>query len=1294
LLFIGALAPAETLGMTDTPAPPVQGDASAATPASAAEAMGAPTGTDAPVEATATPEGTISPEPTQTPEQSSPPEDTQTAAPTETPVAEDTPPVCTVEGCPHITYDENGNPVALCPLGEWMLAHGVGIHTKATTALASPLFAAPAPGAFSLIEGTTTLYRSGTYILSGGSALSTVIVRDNLAVALVLRGATIGSLTVGAGVSMEIDFSGQSEIDSMHAGSGQITLDGTGHLTVGAMVDLGTANLTMLGGSIALPAGAQSRNGRVCFVCDAGGATSATLDGDSFPFTTPDAGGQAHLWLPPLGGGNSYRSAVSGGVLAVRSSEPDPSVTGSFDMDGADDFVAVANQSTSIISSGGAPRSHTLRVDQSGVSLVFSNILLGGAAQIALDTAARIHVNGACSMGDISGTSAASVTGSGTLTADAVTLPTLRCASGVRLVYGSAGGGWQAGWQQLTSPIAPATATALRYSGKNVAMAYAASAAATLYAPLPTPAAGMRYDVRAEGTVLTVMQIPEGTQTLVLTDAGLTITSDGNYVIVSDGATAGSITVADGVHANVQLRGVSARGALALGAGVAITLDLNGSNRLTGGISVASGATLKVQGVGALLSGAVSGAGSKKITVAAGTNLSLASGGSLGTSTLKPTLIRVTDTTFSALADTAVTLRIGTDKPFATTTSAGGMVTLWGSRARTNAAVVVLSRANTYAEILTGTTANPDALPEINAVQSHTPGYVTFQVTGAQTAGIQAYVNRGSLAMPDTFVPDALQVPRLYGECNVPGLRAGDEVTYRAYAARQAGQALSAGTADAFQFSEQYTFTVGTPRKIYTLSNQSKEFDQNPFSFRSGLIPEGATVTYYKGDVALHSAPTDVGTYTAVVVIPAGHAEYMPTSVSVTVTIKRKVVLIQPAPAFKIKGTPDPVFTYTYTGTFAFDTVSGPLGRESGEHYGNYPYHTRWLVAADYYELVIDPSYPMFFIDWGPGHYIRVDPLSIIDPVHQVLTFSDGKKLDLILRTGNRLNISGAGYGEIVFDTDDRRVRPFTPQLRLKRGYDEAMILIEAEPEINDDGGYATDADGRLLLSPRTLSLSAAQLSRFKAQRITALGFRLQGVLCAVELAQLQSDAVRAAMADAGMHMTGARYRITLRPVQSVSDLATYPEDVQIDKALGAVMMHVSIEVQSGGQTLDIAWLISSARTAFDASALLADAALATPEIAEITVGRTQGDAPQEDALTTDTMELVQRIMREKLNALGVRLNCYEGGIQPLDSQLVVPYTASETEALAYTAMMQTSPFLMARHLRNGLYGLAASVAP
>ncbi|MPN46047.1 hypothetical protein SDC9_193627 [bioreactor metagenome] len=161
-----------------------------------------------------------------------------------------------------------------------------------------------------------------------------------------------------------------------------------------------------------------------------------------------------------------------------------------------------------------------------------------------------------------------------------------------------------------------------------------------------------------------------------------------------------------------------------------------------------------------------------------------------------------------------------------------------------------------------------------------------------------------------------------------------------------------------------------------------------------------------------------------------------------------------------------------------------------------------------------------------------------------------------------------------------------------------------------------------------------------------------------------------------------------------VSDLADYPEDAQTDKALGAVMMHVRIEAVSGGQALDIAKLIPSARTSFDASAYLTGAADTTPEIAEMVVGKKQADAVDEDALTTDTMELMLRIMQERLGAPGVALKYYEGGVKTLDSQLVVPYTASETEALPYTAVMQTSPFLMVRHLRNGLYGLASAVAP
>ncbi len=1297
LLGQQALALSETEGVMATPTALVT-----AAPAPAAAAADSPTGTQAdptaqpsePAADTETPEATVTPGESG----SSLPTDTDvppaTTSPGDTTAPEDTPPICTVEGCTHIVYGPDGTPTAICPLGEWMLAHGEGLHKPTDQMPASAMFTVASPGAVTLTAGTTAIYRSGTYILSGGSDTSTVTVHDKLAVALVLRGATIGHLQLGDHVSMEVDFTQKSVVGSMHAGSGQIVFDGTGSLTVGEVDDLSGADLSMAGGSIDMPSGAASGNGRVRFDCDAAGASSATVDGASYPFTTPDAGGRAHLWLPALGGGDSYNGAVSGGVLVVRSVEADPSVTDAFDMDGTDEFTAAANHSTSIISSGGVPKNHLLVVDQSGVSLVFGNILLGSAADIRMDVAGRMHVNGACSVGDIGGSGTVSLTGSGTLYADAINASALRCAGSLRVTYGAAGGSWQSGWRQLTSPIDLATVTGLTYNGKAYAIASMAGEASTFYARLPAPAGGMKYDVQASGTALKAIQIPEGTQTLTLTNAGLSITANGDYVILADGATTGAITVAGGVRADILLRSVSTGGSLALGTGAGVQLALEGSNRFGGGISVAGSATLSVSGQGALLSGAVSGDGSNHITVAAGTNLSLASGSKLGKSTLQPTLIQVTDAGLSPITNRALTLRIGTDNPFATTTGANGMVTLWASRSRTNASVVVLSQANTYAEILTGTTANPEGLPEITAVTGHPQGYVTYQTTGAQTSGVQAYIGRGGVDMPDTFVPTALHVPRLFGECNIPGIKTGDVITYRVYAAKQAGQTLSAATADAFQFSDTYTFTVGTPRKMFKLGSQSKEYDRAAFSFGSGVIPHGATVTYFKGTTELHAAPSEVGEYTAVIAIPAGHDDYIPATVSVKVTIRRKVVLIQPEPASKIKGQPDPPFVYAYTGTFDGDTVTGPLGREKGEFHGNYPYHTKWLVAADYYELVIDPTYPMFFIDWGPGHYIKVDPLSIIDPVHQVLTFSDGKKLDLILRTGDRLTISGVSYGTMVIDPDDRRTRPFTPELRLKHGYDQALLIIQAEPEINDDGGYATDADGKLILSPRTVSLSQFQLARFKAQRITALAFRLQGVMFVLDLTQLESDAVRAAMVTAGMTQMGVRYQITLQPVGSVKDLAAYPEDVQTDKALGDPMTHVRIEAVSGGKALDISWLVSGARTAFDASALLADAAEKTPEIAEITLGRKQGEEPDDNALTAGTMELVQRIMQEKLTALGVRMNYYDDGIQTLDSQLVVPYTASETDVLPYTALMQTSPYLITRHLRNGLYGLHTPVTP
>ena len=55
------------------------------------------------------------------------------------------------------------------------------------------------------------------------------------------------------------------------------------------------------------------------------------------------------------------------------------------------------------------------------------------------------------------------------------------------------------------------------------------------------------------------------------------------------------------------------------------------------------------------------------------------------------------------------------------------------------------------------------------------------------------------------------------------------------------------------------------------------------------------------------------------------------------------------------------------------------------------------------------------------------------------------------------LKVGDTYYGEPVTDLIDGRERPATPTLRLRGGYDSALLILNAEPERNADGGYATD---------------------------------------------------------------------------------------------------------------------------------------------------------------------------------------------------------------------------------------------
>ena len=1223
-----------------------------------------------PTDATGTPTATLSP----------------TVTPTATP--SDTAPICNIPNCPHIKVDANGNLVALCPLGKWMLAHGLGAKLSLNATMA--LFESKDASTIALTDGTTTIYRSGTYVLTGGTGGSDVVINANLAVAIELKGASIRKLTVEDGASIQMAYIGRNLIAKMHTGSGSIQFNATGSLTVSAIDDPGKGHLTMAGGNIAMPAGTVSQNGRKSYSFDATGATAAMVDGNAFTFNTPDRYGMAYLWLPAPDAGNSYRSSVTGGVLMVQSVPDEPSGPQVYYMDSAADLDAAAGESYAILSGSGTVLEHRLKVNQSGVNLVFHGVDFASTANVEASEVTRLYISGDCKLKSIAASAAVNLSGTGTLDVTTLAVDTLNCANTVRLRFGTSTGSCFAGWQNLISPVDLSGVNGLTYGGRNYAIAYSPSDPTALNTPLPTPASGMIYHLELNGAILEATQIPVGTSTLTLGSSNITITASGSYVVVAESGASGSLIVKDGVTADLIFRSVSTSGKLSIGSGAKANVSLIGSNAL-GAVALGKGTGLALGGRGALLTSGITAGTGASTSVSSGTNVSLTSGASLGGSALVPTIINVTDSSSSPIANKTVTLKIGTYSPFRTTTASNGHVTLWGKRKQSNVSDVVLSQDNTYADILTGDPANPNALPEITNVAIHKNSYVTFTANNAQTVGVQYYVNRPNVTMPDTFDPDASAAKRLFGEVNFPGLKNGDLVTFRVFAARGSGQTLSAATAAAFQFSKQYSFTIADKRIQYTLADQHKEYDLYAFRFAKGLIPKGATVTYYANGTVLSSAPTDVGHYTATVVIPEGNSTYYPTKVTVKVNITRKIVWIYPEPSGKIMGQPDPEVFYSYSEMFGNDAVTGQLTRAPGEVYGNYPYLTTNLSAPSCYQLEIDPESPMFFVDWKPGHYIKVDPLSIINPVHQVIQYSDGTKLDMLLRTTDKLSISKVAYGMLVMDTETRKNKPFTPELRLKRGYNQAMIILQAEPEINSDGGYATDEDGKVELRARTLSLSAFHLNRFKSQNITSLGFRLSDAMCTLDLSDLISEKVRNAMAEANMPAIGTHYQITLRPVNSVGDLKDYPVDAQDAKALGAQMMGMRIELQNGATVLDISSLVPSARMMFDASSLLTAASETSPAISEVAIGRKDGQPEADSAVTTDVMELVQKVMLDKLKSTGAALNYYADKAETLDSQLVVPYTASETEALPFTAVMKTSPFLMAKYARNGLYGLSQS---
>lgn len=1206
-------------------------------------------------------------------------------------------PACIVEGCRHIGVNEAGDVVALCGLGQWLMEVGAGSDIMT--------LAATEPIEVELIDGENILYRSGSYRLIGGGENATLYVGKNLALSIELDGVQLLTLRLSEKTVLTLGFQGFSTIQTLTAPDASVKLSGSGCLTVANNLNCGVLNVER--GNVRLPGGASSSNGRSPVVFDnAVGAEQVNVDGKFFTYVKTGSDGRVTLWLPPLADGRSYWGLMNGNTLEVSSLEEPPQGESELDVSEADPFQAEADKSYTLKASDAADQDRVINGVQSA-SFTLTGVGAEGSAPTFQGGGGTLYVSGTNRLAALSGPYA--VSGTGRLYIQSLT-GTDVTAKGA-LVIRVGGGSAPASWSKVSvAGGAMSMELAATFDGGAIPALFFENDSASVYAPLPSAPAGYHYEatVRDGGLLLEAVENEQG-DAVTLGKEDCTLTTGGNYRLVSaaDGGVSGNIVVADGVSAKLTLAGAFTSGVLRIGAGASVTLVLEGANAVASA-ELADGAALAISGTGALDAAYLSGGGT--VNVAENTNVSLSGASALPGSALVPTVIAVTDENNAPMARRRIVLKLGKGEPFTTTTGRSGSVTLWRKAALSGTDVVVLGDGNTYAAIIHNGAAHPDALPKITNVKASPYGAITFDTDTGNTLGVQYIVSDQEAEMADTWVPTAGVVLMHGGECAIPGLKNGDVVTFRAFACAQPGATLSDDTASAFAFSEKGVFTVREERVPLEIPPQERTYTGKGIVLSPKLYPEDATVSYFSEGELMDKAPVKVGEYIARVTVPAGNEQYLPGSYDVKLTIKRIVVLVYPEPASKQKGQEDPEIFYTYDESVMLDDdeVTGSLSRAKGEAYGNYPYLLGSLSAPEYYELRIAPGSPLFFIDWNYHHYLPYDPLARIDPVYDELRFSSGKTLRTQIRTIDVLKVGDTYYGAPVTDLIDGRERPATPTLRLRGGYDSALLILNAEPELNADGGYATDLDGNRLVRGRRLTISYQMLNNLGRQNIDYIAFGLDGVLVLVDLEELRSGkAVAELMKQEGIEKSsGTRFQVDLEPVTAKTQLAQSEAGAEDAARLGEKLMRVSVRVSSGSGRVDLGPALDNASVLFDASGLLqSEAAQAAKDddVTETVGGRpVQKQTSAQDArveaaaaaargeaeASGELLDLTLRLLNDRIRLNATALMRYENGEKALDTKAVVPYTASESNLAMFRALMRTRPYLTAEFTKSGLYGL------
>ena len=1065
-----------------------------------------PTATPDPENPTDEPTATPDPEnptdePTATPDPENP-----TDEPTETPEI----PACDVEGCAHISQDENGLDYPLCRYGRYLLDEE-DAYSVAT--LSNDL------RIVDLNRADVTFYRSGQYALIGDRKGAAVRVVKNRAAILELRGASIDTLTVEANAVVYIRAADNSlaSIKKLEVASGAAVIFSEGGAisieTVNSKGDISVEGTNLF-------ADLTEMNGRARYAFSASGVQSVLVEGERYAWSvTPDADGKLYLWLKRPGEGMQWTATVTEGTMTLRQTAKAPSGESGSITPGERNTL---KSGTVYTLSGDIAEGTVLEIMESGVTVILdgttsAGTLIEAGAPYDLIVRGDTILDGRGQM-PLMG-SAPKITVDGLLSVQGQLPNGTKVLSGV-VICSDAPDGYTA-WA-ISVPLARQKVTL-----DGTAMPLLMTPAGELL--LPALADDATYSISADADTIVIETVHAQVLTFNLSEnAPNADAGDASRFIVNgqngylDGAIHSSGAAVSATLRNVQLN--SASSVLRVENG-ALSATLTGSCAL-----LSDGAPIALDNAQVSLnveSGRLVLRNQNDLT-----GITLRGNVRVEPESDAPhTVVTIRDAQGNPVPNKALTVVIGGSQ-YRYTTHFDGTLQLWGFGDLTGQDIAATDGETVYSAVIAGKSSSAVTGLEISdiAATDNEDGTltITFKTTGAKSAGVQMYAGEAPASMPDTYRADAKQYEADGNSVTISGLNTGDVVIYRVYASAEENVTLTESNADGFSFSEE-CFHV---HRVKWVPSRTANTTYNAMTYRPRMtLPETASITY-SGNNLVGGLPFYVGSYVMHVKIPEGDPIYLPGTVDVAFSIQKIPLTICPdANQQKNEGEADPArFTFTSIGLLDGDVVSGILKREPGEEAGNYSFVLTGLSAADYYTLRLMDDAPQFTIlptepSWWGGGGER------LNPVQQVIERSDGRKMFVTITTQEQLVLSYSELGSVVRNTADDQPRPFTPSLTWNKKTDEVLLRISAEAELNKDAGYVTDSYGNPVYGARTLRFGYMSLRYMNNAGIDAISFSNKNAAVILRLSDFLSADMEKAIKQAGGNLTTTLFRVTIEPV-------------------------------------------------------------------------------------------------------------------------------------------------------------------